>query len=67
MRARLTRSYHSREDLQDAIHKAGLLCEENKNRWPANPVTPEQGEAVRLWDIKPGEVEKEENSQMTHD
>ncbi|UNI20694.1 N-acetylglucosaminyldiphosphodolichol N-acetylglucosaminyltransferase [Purpureocillium takamizusanense] len=57
----------SRLDLQDAIHKAELLVEENKTRWPPHSVSNQQRGAARLWDIKPVEVKAEEVSQMTHD
>lgn len=58
----------SRLDLQEAIHKAVLLWEENKTtRWPAHDVRSPEKPALRLWDIKPGEIKKEEISQMSHD
>ncbi|KAG8418175.1 N-acetylglucosaminyldiphosphodolichol N-acetylglucosaminyltransferase catalytic subunit alg13 [Metarhizium acridum] len=63
-----TMSSADRLDLQEAIHKAFLLWEENKTtRWPAHDVRGKQEEALRLWDIRPGEVKKEEISQMSHD
>ncbi|OAQ61951.1 glycosyltransferase family 1 protein [Pochonia chlamydosporia 170] len=63
-----TMSSTDRLDLQEAIHKAVLLWEENKTtRWPAHKVEGTKKEALRLWDIKPGEVQKEEISHMAHD
>ncbi|OAA42134.1 UDP-N-acetylglucosamine transferase subunit alg13 [Metarhizium rileyi] len=63
-----TMSSADRLDLQEAIHKAVLLWEENKTtRWPAHDVGGKEEGALRLWDIKPGEVKKEEISQMSHD
>jgi beta-1,4-N-acetylglucosaminyltransferase len=56
------------EHLQEAIHKTELLQEDNKSRWPPNNPTREKREApISFWDIKPGEVRKEEAAQMTHD
>lgn len=61
-----TMSSASRLDLQEAVHKAALLWEENKTtRWPAHDPKRNGGGALRLWDIKP--VGLEEVSQMSHD
>ncbi|OAA33830.1 UDP-N-acetylglucosamine transferase subunit alg13 [Moelleriella libera RCEF 2490] len=58
----------SRLDLQEAIYKAVLLREENPTtRWPAHSIQRTDGNALRLWDIKPVEVNREEASQMSHD
>ncbi|KHN96972.1 UDP-N-acetylglucosamine transferase subunit alg13 [Metarhizium album ARSEF 1941] len=63
-----TMSSADRLDLQEAIHKAVLLWEENRTtRWPAHHVGGKEKEALRLWDIRPREVRKEEISQMSHD
>ncbi|KAF7554195.1 hypothetical protein G7046_g6879 [Stylonectria norvegica] len=61
-----TMSTASSEDLQGAIDKAELLFEDNKTRWPPHQV-PQQNARLRLWDIAPQEVSKEENAQMVHD
>ncbi|KAG6000469.1 hypothetical protein E4U43_001594 [Claviceps pusilla] len=60
--------------LQEAIHKAVLLWEENRTtRWPAHNLRrKDQSAALRLWDIHPypsgpGEVHRENVSQMSHD
>ncbi|QPH04205.1 hypothetical protein C2857_001029 [Epichloe festucae Fl1] len=56
------------QDLREAIHKAILLWEENKTtRWPAHDVKRKDQRALRLWEIKPLEVNKEEVSHMSHD
>lgn len=58
----------SRSELQEAIPKAVLLWEENKaTRWPPHNVRRDRSDALRLWDIKPMEVKKEEVAQMSHD
>ncbi|RFU72470.1 beta-1,4-n-acetylglucosaminyltransferase [Trichoderma arundinaceum] len=58
----------SRTDLQGAIHKVDLLWEDNKSRWPPHPVQPRKDPGgLRLWDLHPQEVEKEEDAQMTND
>ncbi|KAK2612324.1 N-acetylglucosaminyldiphosphodolichol N-acetylglucosaminyltransferase catalytic subunit alg13 [Conoideocrella luteorostrata] len=63
-----TMSSATRLDLQEAIHKAVLLWEENySTRWPAHDIRRKETETARLWDIKPLELEKEEVSQMSHD
>lgn len=55
-------------DLQGAIHKVNLLWEENKSRWPPHEVKQQKiPGALRLWDMHPQEVEKEEDAQMTND
>ncbi|KAL7823232.1 UDP-N-acetylglucosamine transferase subunit alg13 [Trichoderma gracile] len=55
-------------DLQGAIHKADLLWEDNKSRWPPHTIKPQKAPgALRLWEIHPQEVEKEEDAQMTND
>ncbi|KAF5018544.1 hypothetical protein F66182_9478 [Fusarium sp. NRRL 66182] len=55
------------EDLREAIHKAGLLWEENKTRWPPHKVPiPEPGR-LRLWDLAPEELAREQNATMVHD
>lgn len=67
---------HPRLDhLREAIDKAELLHEENKSRWPPNDPNRQKktGAAsaaaapVSFWDIRPGELQKEEVAQMTHD
>ncbi|KAJ3517050.1 hypothetical protein NM208_g14762 [Fusarium decemcellulare] len=55
------------DDLQEAIHKVELLWEENKSRWPPNEVQPKETGRLRLWDLAPREVAKEENAYMVHD
>ncbi|KAK5987116.1 UDP-N-acetylglucosamine transferase subunit alg13 [Cladobotryum mycophilum] len=59
----------SHEDLQGAIHKADLLWEDNKSRWPPHEVNPQKTTkpGLRLWELHPRDVEKEENAQMAHD
>ncbi|KYK60378.1 UDP-N-acetylglucosamine transferase subunit alg13 [Drechmeria coniospora] len=57
----------SRQDLQDAVHKSGLLVEDNQTRWPPHSATAGPSVAMSLWDIKPMEVKTEENSQLAHD
>lgn len=64
---RLTFFLLSSEDLQEAIHKAELLFEDNKSRWPPHEVVPKQNANLRLWEIGQNEVSREENSQMAHD
>ncbi|KKO98969.1 beta-1,4-N-acetylglucosaminyltransferase [Trichoderma harzianum] len=55
-------------DLRGAIHKVNLLWEENKSRWPPHEVKSQKNPgALRLWDMHPQEVEKEEDAQMTND
>lgn len=61
-------SNSSYTDLQGAIHKVSLLWEENKSRWPPHEVKQQKNPgALRLWDMHPQEVEKEEDAQMTND
>jgi beta-1,4-N-acetylglucosaminyltransferase len=62
-----TMSDGSQSDLQGAIHKSELLREDNRSRWPPHDVGAPKNSAVRLWEIAPGEVEREENAQMVHD
>ncbi|RBR13830.1 uncharacterized protein FIESC28_08037 [Fusarium coffeatum] len=57
----------STEDLQGAIHKVELLWEENKTRWPANKILSQESDKLRLWDLAPVEVSREENATMVHD
>ncbi|RGP64061.1 beta-1,4-n-acetylglucosaminyltransferase [Fusarium longipes] len=57
----------STEDLKEAIHKVGLLWEENKTRWPPHKIPLQEPDRVRLWDLAPVEVAKEENATMVHD
>ncbi|CEI66850.1 hypothetical protein FVEN_g8503 [Fusarium venenatum] len=58
----------STEDLREAIHKVGLLWEENKTRWPPHKIpSQEEPDRLRLWDLAPAEVVKEENVTMAHD
>ncbi|KAL7793568.1 glycosyltransferase family 1 protein [Trichoderma ceciliae] len=55
-------------DLQGAIHKADLLWEDNKSRWPPHAVKPQKKSGgLRLWDMHPQEVEKEEDAQLAND
>ncbi|EGR52593.1 glycosyltransferase family 1 [Trichoderma reesei QM6a] len=55
-------------DLQGAIHKADLLWQDNKSRWPPHTVKPQKAPgALRLWEMHPQEVEKEEDAQMIND
>lgn len=44
-----------------------LLWEENKTRWPANKILSQESDKLRLWDLAPVEVSKEENATMVHD
>ncbi|KAM4065628.1 UDP-N-acetylglucosamine transferase subunit alg13 [Hirsutella rhossiliensis] len=57
----------SRESLQEAVLKAELLAENKEASWRANATDPRQGEALRLWDIRPDEVTREQKAQMSHD
>ncbi|KAG5929518.1 hypothetical protein E4U53_002435 [Claviceps sorghi] len=58
----------SAHHLQEAVHKAVLLWEENRTtRWPAHDVRREDRTALRLWEIRPGEADREKVSQMSHD
>ncbi|KAL7767825.1 hypothetical protein ACKLNR_002126 [Fusarium oxysporum f. sp. zingiberi] len=57
----------SAEDLEEAIHKVGLLREENKTRWPPHIIPSQQPKRLRLWDLAPEEVAKEQNATMVHD
>ncbi|KAF5579641.1 beta-1 4-n-acetylglucosaminyltransferase [Fusarium pseudoanthophilum] len=57
----------SAEDLEEAIHKVGLLWEENKTRWPPHVVPSQQPKRLRLWDLAPEDVAKEQNATMVHD
>ncbi|KAF5559464.1 beta-1 4-n-acetylglucosaminyltransferase [Fusarium phyllophilum] len=57
----------SAEDLEEAIHKVGLLWEENKMRWPPHVIPSQQPKRLRLWDLAPEEVAKEQNATMVHD
>ncbi|KAK1246677.1 hypothetical protein MKX08_000479 [Trichoderma sp. CBMAI-0020] len=55
-------------DLQGAIHKADLLWEENQSRWPPHSVgSQKNASSLRLWEIYPQEVEKEEDARMVND
>lgn len=58
---------HSTEDLKEAIHKLELLWEENKTRWPPHKIPSQEPGRVRLWDLAPVEIAKEENATMVHD
>ncbi|KEY65029.1 hypothetical protein S7711_07365 [Stachybotrys chartarum IBT 7711] len=62
-----TMSTSELDDLQGAIRKSELLSEENKTRWPPHEVAPKQMPTLRLWEIAPTDVEKEEDAQMVHD
>ncbi|KAM5352347.1 hypothetical protein ACJ41O_005070 [Fusarium nematophilum] len=55
------------DDLQEAVHKVELLWEENKTRWPPNEVPSQETGRVRLWDLAPEEVAKEQNVYMALD
>ncbi|KAF5543507.1 beta-1,4-n-acetylglucosaminyltransferase [Fusarium napiforme] len=57
----------SAEDLEEAIHKVGLLWEENKTRWPPHVIPSQQPKRLRLWDLAPEDVAKEQNATMVHD
>ncbi|GKU13606.1 unnamed protein product [Fusarium langsethiae] len=57
----------STEDLKEAIHKVGLLWEENKTRWPPHKIPSQQPDRLRLWDLAPMDIAKEENATMAHD
>ncbi|KAF4417706.1 beta-14-N-acetylglucosaminyltransferase [Fusarium acutatum] len=57
----------SAEDLEEAIHKVELLWEENKTRWPPHIIPSQQPKRLRLWDLAPEEVAKEQNATMVHD
>ncbi|KAH7148757.1 UDP-N-acetylglucosamine transferase subunit alg13 [Dactylonectria macrodidyma] len=57
----------SGHDLQEAIHKADLLWEENKTRWPPNKLSHQSKGRLSLWDIGVTEVAKEQNAYMAHD
>ncbi|PTB38881.1 uncharacterized protein TrAFT101_006908 [Trichoderma asperellum] len=55
-------------DLQGAIHKADRLWEENQSRWPPHSVKPQKNAgSLRLWEIHPQEVEREEDAKMVND
>ncbi|PON27537.1 hypothetical protein TGAM01_v203304 [Trichoderma gamsii] len=55
-------------DLQGAIHKADLLWEENQSRWPPHSVKSQKNaSSLRLWEIHPQEVGKEEDARMVND
>ncbi|KAF4970797.1 hypothetical protein FSARC_2232 [Fusarium sarcochroum] len=55
------------EDLKEAIHKVELLWEDNKTRWPPHEVPLQESSRLRLWDLAPAEVAKEQNATMVHD
>ncbi|KOS20329.1 UDP-N-acetylglucosamine transferase subunit alg13 [Escovopsis weberi] len=56
------------QDLREAIHKADLLQEENKSRWPPHRIPSPRRSAMSLWEIRPREeLEREEDAQMAHD
>ncbi|KAF5620663.1 beta-1 4-n-acetylglucosaminyltransferase [Fusarium tjaetaba] len=57
----------SAEDLEEAIHKVGLLWEENKTCWPPHVIPSQQPKRLRLWDLAPEDVAKEQNATMVHD
>ncbi|KAI6749155.1 hypothetical protein HG531_008102 [Fusarium graminearum] len=57
----------STEDLKEAIHKVGLLWEENQTRWPPHKIPSQEPDRLRLWDLAPVDVAKEENATMAHD
>ncbi|KAF4446928.1 beta-1,4-N-acetylglucosaminyltransferase [Fusarium austroafricanum] len=57
----------SAEDLEGAIHKLGLLWEENKTRWPPHMIPSQEPNRLRLWDLAPEEVAREQNATMVHD
>ncbi|PHH80385.1 hypothetical protein CDD82_1794 [Ophiocordyceps australis] len=61
-----TRAEASRDDLQEAILKSNLLCEDNRSRWPPTKPAHVHNEAVRLWDIKPVDS-REEDATMAND
>ena len=54
-------------DLKEAVDKAKLLVEENKSRNPPHAISSNDKPAMRLWDIVPEEVQKEQNQQMSTD
>ncbi|TQV92045.1 hypothetical protein V2A60_004351 [Cordyceps javanica] len=54
-------------DLKEAVDKSKLLVEESKSRNPPHAVSSEKQPAMRLWDIVPEEVQKEQNQQMSAD
>ncbi|KAJ3498506.1 hypothetical protein NLG97_g1063 [Lecanicillium saksenae] len=54
-------------DLKDAVDKSKLLVEENKSRNPPHAISSKDKPAMRLWDIVPEEVQKEQNQQMSTD
>ncbi|WZH43542.1 glycosyltransferase family 28 C-terminal domain-containing protein [Fusarium acuminatum] len=55
------------EDLKEAIHKVGLLWEENKTRWPPHKIPSQAPDRLSLWDLAPEEVAREQNATMVHD
>ncbi|KJZ78224.1 hypothetical protein HIM_02262 [Hirsutella minnesotensis 3608] len=55
------------ESLQGAIHKAELLVEESKATFKPHPINTRQASALRLWDIGPTEVAREEKVRMSLD
>ncbi|KAJ4265434.1 N-acetylglucosaminyldiphosphodolichol N-acetylglucosaminyltransferase catalytic subunit alg13 [Fusarium torreyae] len=55
------------DDLKEAIHKVELLWEDNKTRWPPHKVPSQEASGLRLWDLAPAEVGKEQNATMVHD
>lgn len=67
LQPRLLLTLDSAEDLEEAVHKVGLLWEENKTRWPRHMIPSQQPKRLRLWDLAPEEVAKEQNATMVHD
>ncbi|KAM0557140.1 hypothetical protein ACHAPJ_005403 [Fusarium lateritium] len=55
------------DDLKEAIHKVELLWEDNKTRWPPHKIPSQESSRLRLWDLAPTEVAKEQNATMVHD
>ncbi|KAJ2957837.1 hypothetical protein NQ176_g11218 [Zarea fungicola] len=54
-------------DLIEAVDKAKLLVEESKARQPPHAISSQGKPAIRLWDIVPEEVQREQNHQMNTD
>lgn len=62
----------SLDHLQEAIHKADLLVEEGRSRWPAhNPGTVDGKTPISIWGIGPppsqGHIRREEVATMAND
>ncbi len=57
-------------DLKGAIDKSDALQQDNKSRWPPHGVAGKGAEAapaLKLWDIAPVEVQREQTARMAND